>query len=265
MNSTIIDLGFLEIKWYSVMILLGVIVGGILGYRECKKKGMDKDTFIDMVFYGLILSILGARIYYVLFNLSYYIHNPLEIFMVWHGGLAIHGGLITALVFLYFFTKKKKLNLLLIIDMVVVSIIIGQAIGRWGNFFNGEAYGREVTLEFLKNLHLPQFIIQGMYIDGSYREPTFLYESIGNIIGFIILLVVRMSKKIKTGTLTSIYIIWYGIIRCIIESFRSDSLMLGSIKMAQVISIIGIILGIILWIKSRKNELYIEDTVIRKK
>ena len=265
MNSTIVDLGFISIKWYSIMILLAVIVGGIIGYRECIKKGMKQDTFIDMVFYGLILCILGARLYYVLFNLSYYGSNPLEILMIWHGGLAIHGGLLVAIIFLYFFCKKKNLNLFLVLDIVVVSIIIGQAIGRWGNFFNGEAYGRVVTLEFLKNLHLPQFIIKGMYIDGSYREPTFLYESICSVIGFVVLLIIRNLKKARTGMLTSFYCIWYGITRCIIETFRSDSLMLGSIKIAQVVSVLGIILGVVLFIKSKKNQLYIEDTVIRNK
>ena len=264
MHSTLVDLGFIQIRWYSVMILIAIIVAAILGYIECMKKGMDKDTFIDMVFYGLIFSILGARIYYVLFNLSYYLKDPIEMFCVWHGGLAIHGGLIAALIFLYFYSKKKKLNMLLTIDIIVVSVIIGQAIGRWGNFFNGEAFGREVSLEFLKNLHLPMFIIKGMNINGVYHEPTFLYESIANGIGFIILLIVRKMKKIKTGTLTSIYLIWYGIARCIIESLRTDSLMLGNIRVAQLVSILGIILGIILLWKSRKNQLYKEDTIIQK-
>ena len=261
MNSTLIDLGFIEIKWYSLFILLAILSASSLIMLESKKKSFDKDTLIDMIFYGLLFGILGARIYYVIFNLNYYLKYPLEILYIWHGGLAIHGGIIGAFLFLIYYSKKKKLNLLLVLDIIVVGLIIGQAIGRWGNFFNGEAFGREVSKQFLDNLYLPKFIIKGMYINGAYREPTFLYESVFSIIGFIILLVVRTIKKIKTGTLTSIYLIWYGIVRCIIESFRTDSLMLGNLKMAQIISILSIVAGVILFIKSQKNSYYKEDKV----
>jgi len=261
MKSNGLDLGIIEIKWYSVMILIAVVVASLLLYLESKKKNLDKDTFIDMVFYGLLLGILGARVYYVIFNLNYYLNDLKEIFFVWHGGLAIHGGIIACFIFLYFYSKKKKLNLLLILDCIVVGLIIGQAIGRWGNFFNGEAFGREVSLSFLQNLHLPTFIINGMYIDGTYREPTFLYESIACIIGFIILIILRNNKRIKTGMLSSIYLIWYGLIRLIIESLRSDSLMLGPIKMAQLVSVIAIIIGIVILIKSKNHKLYIEDKI----
>ena len=263
MNSILIDLGFIQIRWYSILILIAIFTGGFFVYREARKKGLDKDELIDIMFYTLVIGIIGARLYYVLFNLDYYSANPLEIIQMWHGGLAIHGGLITALIFLLIYFKKKKMNLLLFLDTVVVGLIIAQAIGRWGNFFNGEAYGRDVTLEFLKKLHLPQFIINGMHIGNSYKEPTFLYESVLSLIGFIILLSVRKIKKIKTGTLTSIYLIWYGITRLIIETFRSDSLMLGNIKMAQAVSIIGIIAGIIILFRSIKyNKLYIEDKIV---
>lgn len=263
MDSVLFDLGILQIKWYSFLILVGILLGGYLGIREAKRKGMNKDAFIDILFYGILIGILGARIYYVLFNLDYYLTNPGEIIQVWNGGLAIHGGVIAGAIFLYFYTKKKKINFWLLLDVMVVGLILAQAIGRWGNFFNGEAYGRDVTLEFLKNLHLPQFIIKGMYINGIYREPTFLYESILNIIGFIILISIRKIRQIKTGMIFGTYLIWYGITRCIIESFRSDSLMLGSIKVAQLISILGVILGIGLIIYSNKHhKLYKEDQLV---
>ena len=263
MNSVILEIGNFQIRWYSIFILIAIFTGGFFVYREARKKGLDKDQLIDIMFYTIIIGILGARIYYVLFNLDYYLANPLEIIQMWHGGLAIHGGLITALVFLIIYSKKKKINLLLFLDTIVVGLLIAQAIGRWGNFFNGEAYGRDVTLEFLKNLHLPQFIINGMHIGSSYKEPTFLYESILSLIGFIILILIRKIKKLKTGTLTSIYLIWYGIERLIIETFRSDSLMLGPIKVAQLVSIIGIIIGIIILFRSIKyNKLYIEDKIV---
>ena len=261
MDSTMIDLGFFQIKWYSFFMLVAILTASIFVYLEARKKELEKDEIIDMIFYGVLIGIVGARVYYVLFNLNYYLKDPIEIICIWHGGLAIHGALIATLLFLYFYCNKKNRNLLLLLDIIVVGIIIGQAIGRWGNFFNGEAFGRTVELSFLRNLHLPKFIIQGMYIDNQYREPTFLYESISSVLGFIVLLFVRKSKNIKTGTLTSIYLIWYGITRLIVESFRSDSLMLGNMKIAQIISCIAIVSGIIIWIKSKKNRLYHKDTI----
>ena len=261
MDRTMFQIGFFEVKWYSFFILMAILTASILIFLEARKKGLSKDEIIDMIFYGVLIGILGARIYYVLFNLNYYLKDPIEIICIWHGGLAIHGGLIATLIFLYFYCKKKNQNLLLLLDIIVVGIIIGQAIGRWGNFFNGEAYGREVTLSFLQNLHLPKFIIKGMYINDAYREPTFLYESISSIIGFIVLLIVRKIKTIKTGTLTSIYLIWYGITRFIIESYRSDSLMLGNMKIAQIVSCIAIISGIMILIKSKKRKNYQKDAI----
>lgn len=263
MNSVLLDLGFIEIRWYSVLILIGIVVAYFLTWKEAKKKNMSNGELSDLAFYLIIISILGARVYYVLFNLSYYLENPLEIFMMWHGGLAIHGGIIAGGIFLLLYCRRKKINLLLMTDILVVGLIIAQALGRWGNFFNGEAYGRIVSLEFLEKFHLPRFIIDGMYIEGFYREPTFLYESLFCLVGFIILLFIRNKLKIKTGMLTGIYLIWYGVERFIIETFRSDSLMLGPIKIAQIISIIGIILGIYLIIKSKNNKLYIKDKLIK--
>ena len=141
-------------------------------------------------------------------------------------------------------------------DIMVVSLIIGQAIGRWGNFFNGEAYGPVTTLDFLTKLHIPDFIIKNMYINGVYHQPTFLYESVWCIIGFVILLTIRRMKYIKIGQITGIYFIWYGIGRFLIESLRTDSLMLGNLKMAQIISIIMVLTGIVLIILFQKNSVF---------
>ena len=262
MNSVLFDLGFIQIKWYSFFILLGIIVGYIIVRKEAIKKRISEEDLTDIVFYGLIIGILGARIYYVIFNLKYYMNDISEIFMVWHGGLAIHGGLISTLLFLIFYTRKKKINLLLLLDIIVVGIIMSQAIGRWGNFFNSEAFGKVVSYNYLKTLHIPSFIIKGMYINGYYREPTFLYESCLSVIGFIILLTTRKVKSLKTGMLTSIYLLWYGSSRLIIESHRADSLMLGTVRVAQLISIIGIISGIIIiFISIKKNKKYHEDKI----
>ena len=261
MNKVLLDLGIIQINWYSFFIFLAMATAAFLVFKESKKKDLDQDTLVDIMFYVLIFGILGARIYYVLFNLSYYLSNPLEIIQIWQGGLAIHGGIIAGLIFVILYSKKKKLKLPLLTDIIVPGLIIGQAIGRWGNFFNQEAFGRIVKLSTLENMHLPKFIIEGMHINGFYREPTFLYESVMSLIGFIVLMILRKNKKIKTGQLTSIYLVWYGIIRLIIEGMRSDSLMLGPLRIAQIVSIVFIISGIILFVKSKNNQLYIDDKI----
>ena len=247
----------IEIHFYSLCILLGIFLAYILIIKESKRHNIEEQKVESLIFYTILVGIVGARLYYVLFNLDYYSYNVKEIFMVWHGGLAIHGGIIGGLIFLYFYTKKSNLNYLKMIDISVPGLIIAQAIGRWGNFFNQEAYGSAVTKEFLSNLHIPTFIIDGMLINGSYHIPTFLFESILSVIGFIILLLIRKNKNIKIGTLTAFYAIWYGIVRFIIEIFRTDSLMLSSFKQAQIISIIFIAIGITLLL-DRKRNLYKE-------
>jgi len=244
MNPIMLDLGVIQIKWYSFFILIAMITGGLLFFLEAKKKGLKNEDIENIIFYGLLIGILGARIYYVLFNLDYYFSNPLETIMIWKGGLAIHGGIIGGLITMIIYSRKKNINLLMLLDIIVVGLILAQAIGRWGNFFNSEAYGRITSLEALKNLHIPMFIIKGMLIDGSYREPTFLYESIFCFIGFLSLILLQKKyKQLKVGQLTGFYLVWYGVVRLLIESLRSDSLMIGPIKIAQVISIIFILVG----------------------
>lgn len=250
MDAVLLDLGFLKIYWYSVLILIAIIVGGYLALRESKKWGIPEDFMINMFFFLIPISLIGARLYFVIFHWDYYSVYPNEIIKVWEGGLAIHGAIIAGLLWILFYTKKYKVNTRRILDIAVVSVIIGQAIGRWGNFFNKEAHGGETSLEALS--WLPNFIIEGMYIDGTYYEPTFLYESLWCILGFILLLIIRKIKYLKLGQLTSCYLIWYGLGRFIIEGFRTDSLMLGNIKMAQLISITMIIIGIITFIIFQK-------------
>ncbi len=257
MNRTLIKLGPISIYWYSVMIALGFLAAMIVCLTEVKRKKLDIEKYSNMVFYAVLFGILGARIYYVLFNLDYYLKMPSEILKVWHGGLAIHGGIIAGILVAYFYTKKYKMNFLKTLDISVVGVIIAQAIGRWGNFFNQEAFGKLTTKAALIKQKIPNFIIDGMYIDGAYYQPTFLYESVWNLIGFIIMLFLRRTKKLKVGYLTGFYLIWYSIGRGFIEYFRSDSLMLGNIKVAQLISLSLIVIGIIVIIKStKKNELY---------
>ena len=175
MNRVALDLGFIQIYWYSIFIFLGILFGVSVILRECKRQKINEDFIINLIFYAIIFGLIGARLYYVSFNLDYYLKYPLEILEVWNGGMAIHGGIIAGLIVAYFYTKKYHANLIKVLDIIVVGLILGQAIGRWGNFFNGEAYGAVTTLEHLKNIGVPNFVIDGMYIQGAYHQPTFLY------------------------------------------------------------------------------------------
>lgn len=254
MNKVLLDLGFIEIRWYSVIILCAILAGACVILKEAKKKGFSEDFINNLFFYTIICAIIGARLYYVTFNFSEYQNDLLGIFRIWEGGLAIHGGILGGLLFVIYYTKKYKVNILLLLDIIVVGLILGQIIGRWGNFMNSEAYGPITTYEILKSLFIPEFIINGMKINGIYYHPTFLYESLLNLIGFIILLIIRNKKYTKVGHLTATYLIWYGIVRIFIESLRQDALMLGPIKVAQLVSIIMIIAGIIIIIKQKTNS-----------
>lgn len=252
MNPIIINLGPISIYWYSVIMFTAIIIGSFIFLKEAKKQ-YDEKFLTDLVFYAIIFGIIGARLYYVLFNLSYYLENPLQIIAVWNGGLAIHGAIIGGITWIIYYSKKHKKNTLKIFDYAAPGLIIAQAIGRWGNFFNSEAHGPEVAKSTLEKLNIPDFVIEGMKIDEKYYHPTFLYESIWNIIGFILLIILRKKKKIKPGVLTGIYFMWYSFIRFFIESLRTDSLMLGNIKVAQLISIILFILGLFLVTYKKKD------------
>lgn len=266
MNRIAIDLGFVQIYWYSLCIVLGMLIGMIIVYREANKRKISETLMTNLIFYTILSAIVGARLYFVIFNWNYYSNHFLEIFEIWNGGLAIHGGIIVGGLFLLFYTKRHKLNTLRILDICCVGLIIGQAIGRWGNFFNQEAFGSEVSLDFLKGIFLPPFIIDGMYIDGAYHHPTFLYESLWCIIGFIILLVVRKRKYIKTGQVVGVYCMWYSLGRFFFEGLRTDSLMLGSLKMAQIVSIGMFALGLFLFVRrlrgGRFDNLYNEGELV---
>lgn len=259
MQQVLIEIGGIKIYWYSVMILIGVLLGSYLVLKESKKFNISKEKISDMLFYTIIFGIIGARIYYVLFNLDYYLNYPIDIIKVWEGGLAIHGGIIAGAIYLIYYTKKNNLNTLTVTDICVPGLLIGQAIGRWGNFFNKEAHGPITSIEYLKKLKIPNLIIEGMKIDGEYYIPTFFYESLWCIIGLVIILLIRRLKKIKIGTLTGFYMIWYGIGRYMIESLRTDSLMISALKQAQIISILMILIGLIIIVISQKQETYNQE------
>ena len=258
----IIDLGIISIHWYSIFLFIAILIGSNLAIKEAKKQGFEEDFMVNLLFLTVIIGIVGARIYYVIFNFDYYQNNLLEIFKVWNGGLAIHGGIIAGLITIAIICYKKKINLLKILDYLVVGLIIAQAIGRWGNFFNGEAHGAITSLNYLESLHLPKFIIEGMYINGNYYIPTFLYESVWCFIGFIIMLIVRRKKFMNIGYLTSFYLVWYGVERFFVEGLRTDSLMFLSLRVAQLVSLIMIIIGIVIFIYSlKKSKKYEEGDV----
>lgn len=248
MERVAFDLGIIQVYWYSIFIFLGALAACILIYLEAKKRKLNDEFIVNLAFNAVIFGIIGARVYYVLFNLDYYMQNPIEILEIWNGGLAIHGGLITGGLFTIYYCKKNKVETLKVFDIIVVGLILGQAIGRWGNFFNQEAYGAITTAAKLKSMGIPDFVINGMYILGDYRQPTFFYESIWNFFGFIALLIIRRYPYLKTGQLSGFYLIWYSVARFIIEKMRTDSLMLGNFKIAQIVSIVLLITGIILFI-----------------
>lgn len=248
MNPILLDLGYIQIHLYSVILFIAFYIGGMLILKEAERFRIPEDFMINYFFFLVPFSILGARLYYVAFNWDYYSVSKMEIFKIWEGGLAIHGGIIFGAIWTIIYCSKWKVNKLRMFDMLVVGLIIGQAIGRWGNFFNQEAYGSPTTVEFLQKLFIPNFIIEGMNINGVYYHPTFLYESLLCLLGFIILLIVRRGKYIKTGQITAIYLVWYGIVRYFIESLRMDSLMFKGFKAAQIVSIIMVIIGVLCFI-----------------
>ncbi|COX18911.1 prolipoprotein diacylglyceryl transferase [Staphylococcus aureus] len=236
------NLGPLSVRWYGIIIAVGILLGYFVAQRALVKAGLHKDTLVDIIFYSALFGFIAARIYFVIFQWPYYAENPSEIIKIWHGGIAIHGGLIGGFIAGVIVCKVKNLNPFQIGDIVAPSIILAQGIGRWGNFMNHEAHGGSVSRAFLEQLHLPNFIIENMYINGQYYHPTFLYESIWDVAGFIIL--VNIRKHLKLGETFFLYLTWYSIGRFFIEGLRTDSLMLTSnIRVAQLVSILLILIS----------------------
>lgn len=243
----------MDIRWYAIMLTSAMIVGFFLAEKRCKMYGLNPEIMYDFLILAIPIAILGARSYYVLFNLNYYSNNIGEIYKIWHGGLAIHGCLIGGTIAVFIMCQIKKVPFLKMADIVAPCIILAQAIGRWGNFFNMEAYGSQTTLPWAIKV-----------IDAKLGEimvhPTFLYESIWNLFIFFLLIKVFEKRKKHDGELICYYMIFYSIGRFFIEALRTDSLMLGFLKMAQVISIIGIVIGIIgLYLLKRQGNEERED------
>ncbi|HFQ1589942.1 TPA: prolipoprotein diacylglyceryl transferase [Staphylococcus aureus] len=249
-DPVVFNLGPLSVRWYGIIIAVGILLGYFVAQRALVKAGLHKDTLVDIIFYSALFGFIVARIYFVIFQWPYYAENPGEIIKIWHGGIAIHGGLIGGFIAGVIVCKVKNLNPFQIGDIVAPSIILAQGIGRWGNFMNHEAHGGPVSRAFLEQLHLPNFIIENMYINGQYYHPTFLYESIWDVAGFIIL--VNIRKHLKLGETFFLYLTWYSIGRFFIEGLRTDSLMLTSnIRVAQLVSILLILISISLIVYRR--------------
>lgn len=281
-NNIFLDLGFITWYKYSVMIMSGIVIAVILGIREGKKIGITSEQILDGVLIVVPLSIVGTRLWYVIFEWESYAWDIMKIINITDGGLAIHGGFITAFVSAYFYTKHKNISILGAFDLMAPGFLIAQAMGRWGNFFNQEAHGGVIggtlngdelfTLDqqrsFLTDtLHLPDFITNNMYLIGpdglNYYHPTFLYESVWNVAGFILMLGLRRTKLIRQGDLLVVYLVWYSVGRFFIEGMRTDSLYIGNtgLRTAQIISLAMIAGGAafaVLIRKLFKSPLYCE-------
>ena len=236
-------LGPIEVRWYGVIIAAGIVIAFLVGQREMVKRGLHPDFLTDLLIWAVPLAIVGARIYYVMFEWENYKDNPAEVFAVWNGGIAIHGALIASVIVADIFTKRRNTPFLKVADILAPSILIGQAVGRWGNFINQEAHGGEVSRSFLENLALPDWIINQMYINGVYYHPTFLYESLWSLAGIIILLLLRRVNLVR-GEMFFFYMIWYSVGRFFIEDMRTDSLyVIGELRAAQLVSVAAIVIG----------------------
>jgi len=241
MNPIAIDLHFIQIYWYSIFIFLGVLGASIIIFRECRRQKINENFITNLIFYSVIFGLVGARLYFCFFHWDYYSKYPLEILEVWNGGLAIHGGILIGLLIVFLYTKKYKAKFLKVTDIIVPGLILGQAIGRWGNFFNIEAYGKETTSIFRMGIKTAK----SGYIE---VHPVFLYESIATFIIFVILRLLQKNRRFK-GQILYMYFILYGFIRMLLEGLRTDSLWLGSIRFSQILSLafFVIFLGIYLF------------------
>lgn len=260
LNPVALSFGGVEIRWYGVIIAAGILIAMTLATKEAEKKGLDPDFIVDMMFWTIPIGIIGARIYYVLFELDYYLQNPGEIIQIWNGGIAIYGALIAGILTIYWYTKRKGISFALILDILAPAVLIAQSIGRWGNFMNQEAHGGEVSRAFLENLFLPDFIIEQMNINGVYYHPTFLYESLWSLSGFLLILFLRRKEQVlRVGEVMFTYVMWYSFGRFFIEGMRTDSLYLfGPIRVSQALSIL-LFLGVMAIGAYRRRNNYPPD------
>lgn len=278
--SKVLDLGFVEVRWYGAIIAFGFLLAVLFGGRTAYVWKINLDKMIDVLLYGTISAIIGARLYYVAFKWDYYSNHLSEIFKIWEGGLAIYGGIIGGILAAFIVCKVVKLNFYNLLDMVGMSLLIGQGIGRWGNYANQEAFGgftnanwgmMSDTVKAYISAHPSSFGIEGVenipqYIDENnlYVHPTFFYESVWCILGFFVLYIILKKYRKFSGQLFLTYGVWYGFERMVVEGMRTDSLYIGStsIRVSQLLSMfIMLVCGsilILLLAKYKKNPKPIE-------
>lgn len=242
MNPVAFSIFGIDIMWYGVLISLGVLLGVLVALRECRRVGFKEEDLLDFLLYAIPVGIIGARTYYVIFSWDYYSQNLGQIINIRNGGLAIHGGLIAGAIVGVIFCKIRKINIWQILDIVIPSVALGQAIGRWGNFINQEAYGGPTNLPW------------GIMVNGVKVHPTFLYESIIDLSVFVLLMWYRKNKRKNQGEVIALYLILYSIGRFFVEGMRTDSLMFLNMRVAQLISLGLILLGISIFVFLRKKE-----------
>ena len=242
-DKTFVQIGPFSIQWYAVLILTGAYLAYRLSQNNARKAHYPSDILGDYFVYVLWFGIIGARLWYcVFFDFNYYFSQPLRILKVYEGGLAIHGGLVAGVLFTLWYCRRKNLSFFKMADMIIPNVLLAQAIGRWGNFVNQEAHGGVVDASFYDGIL--SFLKERMCINGVYYEPTFFYESIGCIIGFILIAFVLKRHQNKRGDLFWAYLMWYGMLRFFIEMKRTDALMIGNLKMAQLTSLAAIAIGV---------------------
>ncbi len=238
--------GSIAVRWYGFLIASAVLIGVTLSQYLAKRRQVNPELLADLAIWLVVASIPAARIYYVVFQWSQYQNNPGDILAIWKGGIAIHGAILGGTIAAIIFAKLQKVSIWKLADLVVPSLALGQAIGRWGNFFNSEAFGRPTDLPW--KLFIPPANRPVDYANFEYFHPTFLYESLWNLLVFSLLLFIffrslKPNSPIKTGTLALFYLIAYSIGRFFVEGLRTDSLMAGQLRTAQIVSLILIGLG----------------------
>ena len=243
----------ITIKWYGVMIASGFLLAVIYAFSRAKKFKLNEDAMFDVVIVSTLLAFVGARLYYVLFSepaeRAEFFAHPISILEVWNGGIAIYGGLIFAFVTGLWMCRVRKVDTLAMFDLCSIGFLIGQAIGRWGNFFNQEAYGGNTTLLWGMTGDMIQTgeHATSIYDCGLPVHPTFLYESLWCILGFVLLHILSVKAYTFKGKIFASYMVWYGTGRFFIEGLRTDSLKLGHLRVSQLVAVLAVISGVVLW------------------
>ena len=235
-SRTAFTVGGINIYWYGIILACGMIAGLLYAFREVKKQDIKQDDALNMFLIAVPVAIICARLYYVIFSFDMYRDNLLEIFDIRGGGIAVYGSFIGAALVVFFYCRAKKISLGKVLDILAVGFLIGQAIGRWGNFVNGEAYGGPTALPWAMSITAEG----GSHVDMVH--PTFLYESLWDALGVALLLLFKKHKKFD-GEVFCLYILWYGAGRFWIEGLRTDSLYLGSVRISQIVALLSAVVG----------------------